>query len=97
MSAKGAGDGETVQRLLEHLLESGGTIEDVCAARPDLIDEVRQRWREVRSIQAEVDDLFPDRVPTIGDDGAPFPQIPGVAAWASYTAPARNGCSATSP
>ncbi len=77
MSAKGAGDGETVQRLLEHLLESGGTIEDVCAARPDLIDEVRQRWREVRSIQAEVDDLFPDRVPTIGDDGAPFPQIPG--------------------
>ncbi len=79
MTTGSADDAETVQRLLEHLLESGASVEDVCAARPDLIDEVRQRWREVRSIQAEVDDLFPDRVPAIGDDGAPFPQIPGYA------------------
>jgi len=72
-------DDDDVERRLERLLESGTSVEDVCAGRPDLIDEVRRRWREVRDVRAQVDELFPRAADENGDPTAPgrFPDVPG--------------------
>ena len=48
-----------LRRLLEELLETGSTVEDVCKAHPELIPEVRRRLALVRGVQAEMDSLFP--------------------------------------
>ncbi len=69
-----------VKRLLEEILESDRTPEEVCQACPELLTEVRHRLRRVRALEAEVEALFPTpgRDPTPGDppDGRP-PQLPG--------------------
>ncbi len=48
-----------VLALLEKLLESHQTPEEVCRERPDLLAEVKRRWREFRLIDAEIEELFP--------------------------------------
>jgi serine/threonine-protein kinase len=58
-----------VDELLEQLLESGGTPEEVCRACPELLTVVRARWQIVRAVQREISTLFPDT--PAGDDGAP--------------------------
>ena len=69
-----------VKGLLEEILESDRTPEEVCQACPELLTEVRHRLRRVRELEAEVEALFPTpgRGPTPGDppDGRP-PQLPG--------------------
>ena len=50
---------ELLQRLLEELLETGASVEEVCAAHPELIPEVRRRLAFVRGLQAQMDALFP--------------------------------------
>jgi hypothetical protein len=52
---------ELLQRLLEELLESGGSVEDVCAAHPELIPEVQRRLALVRGLKTQMDALFPPR------------------------------------
>jgi hypothetical protein len=53
-------EGEALlQALLEELLESGRSVESVCAAHPELIPEVRRRLALVRGVQAQMDALFP--------------------------------------
>jgi eukaryotic-like serine/threonine-protein kinase len=52
-------DESRVQRLVEELLDSGATPEEVCRSCPELLPEVRARWRQVRSVQAELDAMFP--------------------------------------
>jgi len=52
-----------LQRLLEELLETGGSVEVVCAAHPELIPEVRRRLALVRGVQAQMDALFPPPTP----------------------------------
>ncbi|QDV68964.1 Serine/threonine-protein kinase PknB [Rosistilla carotiformis] len=49
-----------VDALLEELLESHRSVEEVCAEQPEWIDEVRRRYLKVRSIEAQIGDLFPD-------------------------------------
>lgn len=72
---------ELVERLLEELLESGRTVEEVCAPHPELLERVRQRWRGLRSLQHDLDELFPPAV--AGDQvarpsaGATLPNVPG--------------------
>src|SRR5262245_20565283 len=76
-----------VEELLEEVLSSGRTPEQVCASTPELLDEVRRRWRRVRDVEAMLGDLLPssDRsAPTLtqGDDpdrpsGAGALHIPG--------------------
>ncbi|HEX6813581.1 MAG TPA: hypothetical protein VF384_18325 [Planctomycetota bacterium] len=58
-------------RLLEELLETGRTVEVVCAAHPELIPEVRRRLALVRGLQAQMDALFPPQTPDteIGSNG----------------------------
>jgi serine/threonine-protein kinase len=73
-----------VQQLLEQLLESGTTPEEVCATCPDLLPLVRQRWQRLRLLQAQVRMLFPEpgSIPPVDAHGpvppaSDLPRIPG--------------------
>jgi serine/threonine-protein kinase len=54
------GDDARVDALLNELLDSGGTPEEVCRSCPELLGLVRARWRKLRVLQAEVGALFPE-------------------------------------
>src|SRR5262245_50502049 len=70
--------------LLEQMLESGTTPEEVCRDCPELLPEVRRRWQEFRLIDAQMGDLFSgfrtaphaDSTPS-GSYAAGVPQVPG--------------------
>jgi serine/threonine-protein kinase len=70
--------------LLEEMLDSGKTPEEVCRDCPELLPEVRQRWQEFRRIDAQVGELLPGlRTPPLADTvppgrpGAGLPQVAG--------------------
>jgi serine/threonine-protein kinase len=48
-----------VLELLEEMLESGKTPEEVCRDCPELLSEVRQRWEQFQLVDAEVRSLLP--------------------------------------
>ena len=48
-----------VQQLLDEISDSGRTPEEVCAACPELLPEVRRRWLQMRIVEAQLDALFP--------------------------------------
>jgi len=56
-------------KLLDELHESHATPEEVCRSFPELLPEVRARWRAVCRVRIELDALFP--VPTVRGVGAP--------------------------
>jgi hypothetical protein len=69
-----------LQRLLEELLETGASVEVVCAAWPELIPEVRRRLALVRGVEEQMDALFPPPPPgpENGSDGdSSRPKGPG--------------------
>src|SRR5262245_24884831 len=76
-----AGD-PRVLGLLEEMLDSGKTPEEVCRDCPDLLPEVRQRWQEFCLIDAQLRTLIPGLGPNT-DAGATappaagLPQVPG--------------------
>jgi serine/threonine-protein kinase len=53
-------DDPRVEALLEKLLESGGTPDEVCRDCPELLPQVRAGWQQLRVLQAEVGALFPE-------------------------------------
>ena len=62
----------------------GRTPEEVCGACPELLPEVRHRWRQMCAVEAELDALFPDAGTRPGRRyrrslaaGGELPQIPG--------------------
>src|SRR5262249_33751481 len=65
--------------LLEEILSSGKTPEEVCRDRPELLPEVRRRWQEFCRIDAQVRTLLPglgtfpcaDSIPSPDPDGMP--------------------------
>jgi serine/threonine-protein kinase len=70
--------------LLEEMLDSGKTPEEVCRDCPELLPEVRERWQEFRRIDAQLGELLPGlRTPPLADAvpparaGAGLPQVPG--------------------
>ena len=69
-----------VQRLLEEILDSHRTPEEVCQACPELLPQVRERLRRLRAVEAQVDALFPtpgsSPTPPGPPDAGP-PQFPG--------------------
>ena len=77
-------DEPRVQQLLDEILDSGCTPEEVCGDCPELLPEVRQRWQQMCAVEAELDALFPTPGP-IPDAktsarwhaGADLPRIPG--------------------
>jgi serine/threonine-protein kinase len=73
-----------VLELLEEMLDSGQTPEEVCRDCPELLAEVRQRWKEFCRIDAEVGALLPEHgTPpeaagiTPVPPAAGLPQVPG--------------------
>jgi serine/threonine-protein kinase len=57
-----------VEQLLEELLDSEATPEEVCRSCPDLLAQVRERWQQICRLRAELDALFPPV--DVSDDGA---------------------------
>ena len=70
--------------LLEEMLASGRTPEEVCRDRPDLLPEVQKRWQEFCRIDAQVKILLPgpgtlpcaDAIPSVPPP-AGLPRVPG--------------------
>jgi serine/threonine-protein kinase len=67
-----------VQQLLDELLDSRATPEEVCETCPELLPVVRNRWRQIHRLRADLDVLFPSAdKPTPPPDWEALPQIPG--------------------
>jgi serine/threonine-protein kinase len=71
-----------VAELLEELLDTGATPEEVCRTCPELLPAVREGWRRVAAVQAQVGRLFPvdDSLPSSVQPGSSvteLPQVPG--------------------
>jgi serine/threonine-protein kinase len=69
-------DEPRVQQLLDEILDSERTPEEVCGACPDLLPEVRRRWQQMRVLEAELQAMFPTPGPDPGA-GAPASRCPG--------------------
>src|SRR5262249_3469920 len=63
--------------LLEEMLDSGKTPEEVCRGCPELLPEVRQRWREFCLIDAQVRTLLPGLGTRPGADTLTPGPVPG--------------------
>jgi hypothetical protein len=66
-------DDPRVQQLLDELVDSHATPEDVCRSCPELLPQVRERWREMCRAQAELNALFPPLAEQITKPAAPSP------------------------
>jgi serine/threonine-protein kinase len=67
--------------LLEEILESGRSPEEACVNFPELLWEVRERLKRCRSVDAEVDAMFPpSRVMPDGEERFPAGAAAGPAA-----------------
>ena len=101
-----------VQQLLDEISDSGRTPEEVCGACPELLPEVRRRWRQMRTVEAELDALFPtpghgsdadtsasrQRAPTCrGSRATTWRRCSAAGAWASSTRPGTCASTASSP
>ena len=47
-------DEPRLQQLLDEIRDSGRSPEDVCARCPELLEEVRKRWQQVRMAKVEL-------------------------------------------
>jgi tetratricopeptide (TPR) repeat protein len=72
-------DNPQVQVLLEKLLDSDATPEEVCSSCPELLPVVRRRWEEYRRVRAALGALFPSADEPIPkpQEWSVLPQIPG--------------------
>jgi serine/threonine-protein kinase len=76
-------DDPRVRQLLDELLNSQATPEEVCASCPELLPQLRARWQKMRRLRADLDALFPpswaQRATRPADPpaGAALPQVPG--------------------
>src|SRR5262245_14955996 len=73
-------DDPRVQELLDQLLDSDATPEEVCGSCPELLPVVRDRWRQICSARAEFDAIFPpatESAPTTSTEPTPLPTVPG--------------------
>src|SRR5262249_18181511 len=89
-----AGD-PRVLALLEEMLDAGKTPEEVCRGCPDLLAEVRERWKEFRRINAAVVEMLPDlrTLPAAGGGGTgrPSPHLPQPPAYELLGGVGRGG------
>jgi serine/threonine-protein kinase len=76
-------DDPRVQELLDVLLDPQATLERLCAPCPELVPVVRQRWRRMCRLHADLDALFPPaedpttRRGALVPSGPALPRIPG--------------------
>ena len=59
-------DDPRVERLLEELLESGGSPEEACRSCPELLPQVRADLQRLRRLEHEIDAIFPSTEPPEG-------------------------------
>src|SRR5580704_4205138 len=52
-------DDPRIQQLLDELLDSQRTPEQVCGSCVELLPVVRNRWRQICQARAELDAMFP--------------------------------------
>jgi eukaryotic-like serine/threonine-protein kinase len=75
-------DNSDVTALLEEILDSGRTPEEVCRDCPELLPEVRRRWKAFRLVDEVVQGFLPGPETPRGADAtqprpADLPQVPG--------------------
>jgi serine/threonine-protein kinase len=77
-------DEPRVQQLLDEMLDSERSPEEVCAACPELLPKVRKRWRQMCLLDDELKALFPTpasdpaaTAKTPWHPNADLPRIPG--------------------
>jgi serine/threonine-protein kinase len=76
-------DEARVQHLLDEILDSERTPEEVCDHCPELLPEVRKRWQQMRMVEAQLNALFPTPGPNEAEASIPrppsteMPRIPG--------------------
>jgi serine/threonine-protein kinase len=77
-------DEARIRQLLEDVLDSGRSPEEVCAAAPELLPEVRSRLHKLRQLERQIEAAFPTPTPTGSDrprsrllPDAPLPRIAG--------------------
>ena len=56
-------DETRIEQLLEEVLNSGRTPEEVCTEAPGLLWEVRERWERCRDVEAQIECMFPTTDP----------------------------------
>ncbi|HRW55397.1 MAG TPA: serine/threonine-protein kinase, partial [Phycisphaerae bacterium] len=52
-------DDPRLRAIIEELLETGASPDDVCRDCPELLNEVRVRLRRLRQVESQIDALFP--------------------------------------
>jgi serine/threonine protein kinase len=69
-------DDTRVERLLDEIFDSSLTPDEVCRDCPELLPEVRARWRKMCLVEAKLDALFPAPGPFAGAESS-TPRPPG--------------------
>src|SRR4029077_18742594 len=82
-------DNPRVRQLLDELHESHATPEEVCRSCPELLPEVRARWRAMCRVRAELDALFPE--PSGRDVGPMRPASASLPQFPNYSVEAELG------
>ena len=52
-------DEARIRELLEQILDSEQSPEDVCSDDPELLPAVQERLKQIQAVEAELNDLFP--------------------------------------
>jgi serine/threonine-protein kinase len=79
---KDEADKRRVRQLLDELLDSDATPEEVCASCPEFLPEVRARWEKICRLRGGLEALFPSSAdqgakPSATPPEGKLPQIPG--------------------
>ena len=61
-------DESRIRELLEKILDSGCTPEEACAGLPELLPQVREHLKRLRSVERQLETLFPSsgQIPETG-------------------------------
>lgn len=75
-------DEQIIRQLIQEMMDSNQRPEEVCRNHPELLEELRARWQEIRVVERQLDMLFPSSGPTPQLAGpiaidSNLPQIPG--------------------
>jgi hypothetical protein len=72
-------DDPRIQQLLDELLAARSTPEVVCEPCPELLPAVRNRWRQICRLRADLNALFPspDAPTPWPPEETALPQVPG--------------------
>lgn len=88
-------DDPRVQQLLEELLDSGCSPDEVCRSCPELLPLVRKHWQRLRELQTRIDALFPESGATFSRCHAPTvpsaPELPKIPGYEVQAVPGHGG------